>query len=192
MNSELTYATSPGDVAADGDGKNSPYSAALAKAIEIPGITIEQVFKRSRKTVLDMTDSKQVPWETSSITGGFYFFPQPEASQNTIDKPGSTDNSSPENLYKEWQRLSFSEDIAELRNFSDVNSGTKYVFFAANRVIQLKRGEEDGLNLLWRAFSTSRDQVELAKFIEKYSGTKFANYEANRIVQLKRVEATNN
>ena len=70
----IAYATAPGDVAADGQGEdNSPYSAALSQAIKVRGITIEQVFKRARKSVLDATDNKQVPWETSSITGNFFF-----------------------------------------------------------------------------------------------------------------------
>lgn len=69
----IAYATSPGDVASDGEGHNSPYSEALANAIKISGLAIEEVFKRARKKVLDITGSKQVPWETSSITGNFYF-----------------------------------------------------------------------------------------------------------------------
>ena len=79
----IAYATAPGAVAADGHGDNSPYSVALASAIKKRGITIEQVFKQARKSVLESTDSKQVPWETSSITGNFYF----NKSEKLVDQP---------------------------------------------------------------------------------------------------------
>ncbi|MGI9382997.1 MAG: caspase family protein, partial [Methyloligellaceae bacterium] len=73
----IAYATSPGDVAQDGKTGNSPYTSALAKAIELPGLTIEQVFKQARNDVLATTQEQQVPWETSSITGEFFFGARP-------------------------------------------------------------------------------------------------------------------
>ncbi len=69
----IAYATSPGQVALDGEGGNSPYTKALAAAMSEPGRTIESVFKTARSNVLAATDRKQIPWETSSITGDFYF-----------------------------------------------------------------------------------------------------------------------
>ncbi len=84
----IAYATSPGDVALDGDGKNSPYSTALAKAIGIKGISIETAFKTARRSVLKATDSRQVPWETSSLVGEFSFFPgKKSAEPNAIAIP---------------------------------------------------------------------------------------------------------
>ncbi len=69
----IAYSTSPGDVAADGEGRNSPYTSHLLKHIDAPGLTIEQVFKRVRVGVEDSTAGKQLPWETSSLRGDFYF-----------------------------------------------------------------------------------------------------------------------
>ena len=77
----IAYATSPGQVALDGDGSNSPYTAALVKAIAEPGQPIERVFKNARSAVLAATGEKQLPWETSSITGEFYFLPDSAAPQ---------------------------------------------------------------------------------------------------------------
>ena len=39
---------------------------------------IEQAFKVTRRLVLQNTKQKQVPWETSSLTGDFYLLPQSE------------------------------------------------------------------------------------------------------------------
>jgi len=69
----IAYSTSPGDVAADGEGRNSPYTANLLKHMASPGLTIEQVFKRVRVGVEDSTGGRQLPWETSSLRGDFYF-----------------------------------------------------------------------------------------------------------------------
>jgi hypothetical protein len=69
----IAYATAPGDVALDGEGKNSPYTLALAKSMLKPGVPIERVFKSARVSVLAATNEKQVPWEVSSITGEFFF-----------------------------------------------------------------------------------------------------------------------
>ncbi len=69
----ISYATAPGDVALDGDGEHSPYSRALAKAMLKPGMLVEQMFKRVRQLVVAETENRQTPWESSSLTGDFYF-----------------------------------------------------------------------------------------------------------------------
>ena len=69
----IAYSTAPGSVAEDGDGKNSPYTAALAQFILQPGLKIEEAFKQTRVQVMKSSDQKQVPWESSSLTGDFYF-----------------------------------------------------------------------------------------------------------------------
>ena len=71
----LAYATAPGTVAYDGRGDNSPYAGALAKAMLIPNTPVETVFKKVRISVINETDEKQVPWESSSLIGEFMFNP---------------------------------------------------------------------------------------------------------------------
>ncbi len=73
----IAYATAPGAVAYDGKGKNSPYTLALSQALRNPGIAIEEVFRRTRRKVLAVTKGKQTPWESSSLTGVFYFKQKP-------------------------------------------------------------------------------------------------------------------
>jgi len=75
----LAYATAPGTVAYDGrfDGRgdNSPYAGALAEAMLMPNTPVETVFKKVRISVINETDEKQVPWESSSFIGEFMFNP---------------------------------------------------------------------------------------------------------------------
>ena len=70
----IAYATSPGDVAVDGSGKNSPYTAALAKAMTESNVPIEKMFRNVRNDVREKTSNKQTPWESSSLVGGDFYF----------------------------------------------------------------------------------------------------------------------
>ncbi|NLA41892.1 MAG: DUF1566 domain-containing protein [Smithella sp.] len=69
----ISYSTSPGDVALDGKGRNSPYTSALLQYMEEPGLGIEQMFKKVRASIIKQTGGKQTPWELSSLHGDFYF-----------------------------------------------------------------------------------------------------------------------
>jgi formylglycine-generating enzyme required for sulfatase activity len=69
----IAYSTAPGAVAADGSGRNSPYTEALSQAMRDLHEPVEQVFKHVRVGVMSATSGKQVPWESSSLTGDFYF-----------------------------------------------------------------------------------------------------------------------
>ncbi|MDH3740468.1 MAG: caspase family protein, partial [Hyphomicrobiales bacterium] len=78
----ISYATAPGRVAADGDGANSPFSAALAKVIVKPGLTIEQVFKQVRIAVHETTNGEQLPTEESQLLRDVYFAGQGDQTQD--------------------------------------------------------------------------------------------------------------
>lgn len=69
----LAYSTAPGATAVDGKGSNSPYSQALANAIENTHVPLEQLFRQVRVDVMSATSEEQVPWDASSLTGEFYF-----------------------------------------------------------------------------------------------------------------------
>jgi uncharacterized caspase-like protein len=69
----LAYSTAPGQVASDGAGRNSPYSGALIQALSVPGLKLEDVFKRVRNAVAQLTGQEQIPWDNSSVFDDFYF-----------------------------------------------------------------------------------------------------------------------
>jgi len=71
----LAYATGPGNVAADGSGRNGVFTAALLTAMKAPGVELEPLFKDVRSSVMQATGGRQVPWTNSSVTGDFYFRP---------------------------------------------------------------------------------------------------------------------
>ncbi len=70
----IAYATSPGKTASDGSGSgNGLYTSALLKHIHTPNITALQLFQRVRKEVMNKSNNEQTPWESTSLSGDFYF-----------------------------------------------------------------------------------------------------------------------
>jgi hypothetical protein len=69
----ISYAAGPGDVALDGTDGNSPFTRAIAAGVNVEGAPIEQVFKQVRVDVLKETSGMQTPWDSSSLTGDFFF-----------------------------------------------------------------------------------------------------------------------
>ncbi|HYR10933.1 MAG TPA: caspase family protein, partial [Longimicrobium sp.] len=71
----IAYATAPGDVASDGTAAagNGLYTQQLLRFLNQPGLPIEQMHKQVRIAVTAASNGDQVPWESSSIMGDFYF-----------------------------------------------------------------------------------------------------------------------
>ncbi|RAI45807.1 caspase family protein [Rhodoplanes roseus] len=69
----VSFSTSPGMVALDGQGRNSPYSKYLVQALQASGLSLEDTFKRTLKGVYQETGGQQIPWLSSSFFGDFVF-----------------------------------------------------------------------------------------------------------------------
>jgi len=68
INSLVVFSTSPGAVALDGEGKNSPFTRAFVDvAVANPGRPIDQLMQEIRRRVYIATGKLQVPWSTSSL-----------------------------------------------------------------------------------------------------------------------------
>ncbi len=69
----IAFATAPGNVANDGRGLNGLYTQELIKTLQIPDLSIEQVFKKVRTQVNELSEGEQIPWDNSSLEQEFYF-----------------------------------------------------------------------------------------------------------------------
>lgn len=108
----VAYATAPGEVAADGEGRNSPFTAALLRHIETPGLELRQLFAEVRRDVMRATAGRQVTWDSNSLVGAFYFRPAPP--------PRPEPPTIPEALVRElrdWERVRDAAVPAEIRAF---------------------------------------------------------------------------
>jgi len=72
-NTLIAFATAPGRVALDGNGRNSPYTAKLLESMKRRGLTIGEVFRQVRSSVMKQSKGNQIPWESSSLINDFYF-----------------------------------------------------------------------------------------------------------------------
>lgn len=118
----IAYSTQPGNVALDGDGANSPFTAALVKGVRLPGRNLTSVMVEVRKDVLAVTQGKQVPWDHSSLTGDF-FFQLAAAAPGT--KPGVAEKPSEAELQARLRALE-----EELKKKSDPAQTQKMVELA--------------------------------------------------------------
>jgi uncharacterized caspase-like protein len=97
----IGFATAPGDVAADGQGRNSPFTTALLKNIGTPGLEIQQFMTRVKADVFSLTKETQEPWHNSSLRNEVYLvaplaspppapsLPTDEADWNAVKDAGS-------------------------------------------------------------------------------------------------------
>jgi uncharacterized caspase-like protein len=69
----IAYATQANQVAADGRGRNSPFTGALVKEIEEPGVEVATLFRRVARAVNQETGGRQTPELSLSLLGEFYF-----------------------------------------------------------------------------------------------------------------------
>jgi hypothetical protein len=65
----IAFSTDAGHTASDGTGKNGLYTGELIENLATPGLTIEQVFKRTRARVMEKSEGAQIPAEYSRLVG---------------------------------------------------------------------------------------------------------------------------
>jgi tetratricopeptide (TPR) repeat protein len=68
----IAFATRPGQVAKDGAGDHSPFTAALLKYIMIPNLEILDMLRRVRRDVLQETHGEQITWDNESLFGNVF------------------------------------------------------------------------------------------------------------------------
>jgi hypothetical protein len=85
----VSFSTSPGAVALDGEGRNSPYTKHLADSIAVSNLNLEGTFKRTLKGVYQETRGQQTPWLSSSFFGDFVFRPADPDTPTPASVPAS-------------------------------------------------------------------------------------------------------
>ena len=124
----IAFATAPGAVAYDGTGDNGVYTKYLLRNLTTPGLPIEMVLKRVREQVSKETNQKQIPWESSSLLGEFFFKPAaPGGSALT-----QADNAAVEVAF--WESVKNSNAAAEYRAYLEAYPKGQFVALARSRL----------------------------------------------------------
>jgi uncharacterized caspase-like protein len=69
----ISFSTQPGNVALDGEGRNSPYATSLIRHIGNPREDLSTLLIQVRNEVMASTRDQQIPWEHSALRAKFYF-----------------------------------------------------------------------------------------------------------------------
>lgn len=105
----VAFATAPGSVASDGNSDNGLYTQHLLSAMRQPGAKVEDVFKQVRAAVRRDSAGKQIPWESTSLEGDF-FFHQPPEPKPALDPVLALDDAL-------WDSVNGTREATELRAY---------------------------------------------------------------------------
>lgn len=136
----VAFATSPGSVASDGGGQNGLYTQHLLEAMRQPGAKVEDVFKRVRAGVRRDSQGKQVPWESTSLEGDFYFQPPRPEPVAAVPPEPVTPAVSPELALDRalWAVVKDSQVALELRAYLGRFPGGEHAPQARERLAALQ------------------------------------------------------
>jgi hypothetical protein len=136
----VAFSTGPGQVAIDGIGakRNSPFTAAVLKHIEIPGLEIKSLLARVTKDVVEETKGVQRPWQNSSLEGDFYFLPPPVvAAASPAQSPVTLDS-----MF--WDSIKASRNPADFKAYLTRFPNGVFVELAQNRLAALQQDAAPG------------------------------------------------
>ena len=118
----VAYATSADDVALDGEGRNSPFTGALVRRMQEPGLEIEMMFRRVAADVNSQTRGRQRPETYISLLNEYYL--------NQSDTLA-------------WERIKDATDVAALRAFVAKFPASSRAPDAQHRIAVLERLAEE-------------------------------------------------
>ncbi|WP_458097828.1 caspase family protein [Roseomonas sp. WA12] len=124
----IAYATQPGNVAQDGTGANSPFSASLASTLVQPGLDVFRVFNQVGLSVKRLTGGEQQPWVSSSPIEGDFFFAAAPGGAAAVPQPAPD----PDQLF--WQFVANSNQPAEYRAYLSQFPQGRYAELARSRL----------------------------------------------------------
>ena len=116
----VAYAAKEGTVAADGEGRNSPYTTALLAHLEEPGLEVGLMFRKVRDAVLASTGGRQEPFVYGSLSSeGAYLaaLPKPELDEVKPVVKHGPEGPEPEPLDPGGDRRLAAEELAAERVF---------------------------------------------------------------------------
>lgn len=127
----IAFATDAGRVAFDGDGSNGLYTEELLKHMRTPGLTIEQVFKRTRAGVLARSEGGQVPAEYSRLVGDDIYLAGPALSAAPVPAaaaptPEPVTPADPAQLARQAKSGSPSECLRGLESLVEIRGAGDY------------------------------------------------------------------
>ncbi|MDE0204960.1 MAG: caspase family protein [Candidatus Tectomicrobia bacterium] len=138
----VAYAAREGTIADDGADRNSPYTTALLRYLEEPGLEITRMFRLVRDAVLTATDNRQQPFTSGSLSSEDIFLAA-DAGQ------------------ARWEAVRQSTDPAVLRSFIAEFPDSRFAAPARKKLSELAQAH-------WKAIEDSNKPAELRAFLDVF------------------------
>ena len=172
----IAYATQPGNVADDGEGRNSPFTGALLAHIATPGLSVHDLLASVTDSVMTGTDGRQQPWTHSSLRKPFHFKP--------VVSPARPPSDGAVEAYAAAKRLG---TVAAFAAVVDRFPGNAHAERARAQIASLEAGKTspEVELLFWESVKDTENPTELRAYLDRYPDGAFAVLAR---VRLKRLE----
>ena len=161
--SYISFATAPGSTASDGTGLNSPYTAAIAREILVPGANLETVFKRVRRQVVEETNGEQVPWDHSSLTKNIVLLPSEAGGSSDQNASSSQTENLVQLELQFWNDVKGSNDASQIQAYLDRFPNGAFFELAQSRLANLGAGNDNDIERLFAKLQSRSLLVENPK-----------------------------
>ncbi|MET0311943.1 MAG: caspase family protein [Burkholderiaceae bacterium] len=184
----ISYATRPGSVAADGNGKNGLYTGHLLKQMEAANQPVEQVLKRVVSAVKTESQGRQEPWMEGSIEGDFCF-------GNCGQVVASASRSAAELEDEYWDGIKAGREAAVFEEYMRRYPSGRYVAQARVRLASLKADPASAAAAreqeaaFWRSAETGGTKSDLEAYLAQYPQGQFVATARTKIAGLAEAEA---
>jgi len=152
----VAFAAKEGTTASDGTGRNSPFTAALLRQIETPGLEVNYLFRNVREAVLNATNLRQEPVVYGALPSAEIYF-KPGA------KPAVAAPLLPVDQARQaWTATHNTTSVAVLEDFIRQFGSTVYGSMARARLEELKKTQVAALP----PEQTQMQQYELGRSLQ--------------------------
>jgi hypothetical protein len=161
----IAFAAREGTTAADGQGRNSPFTASLLKHLETPGLEINFLFRNVRDDVLEATRRAQLPFVYGSLSRDAIYL---KAALPVIAPPVVQGPAADEVV---WNLVKDSRDPAQFTRFVSEYPASAFRKEAETRIAALnaEAGRKPGPDeVVWNLVKDSRDPAQFARFVNEF------------------------
>jgi uncharacterized caspase-like protein len=159
----VAYAAKDGTTAADGGGRNSPFTRALLNHLETPGLEINFLFRNVRDDVIAATGSEQEPFTYGSLSKQAIYLKPPPAVL-VASAPDQT----------AWSLVNETTDKVALKRFMALYPDSSLRQDAEARIAALetlqaaKQMPPTADEVTWQLLKDTTDDAALKRFAARY------------------------
>jgi uncharacterized caspase-like protein len=182
----VAYSAKDGTTAADGRGRNSPFTTALLRHLETPGLEVTFLFRNVRDDVIAATRSEQQPFTYGSLSKEAIYLASP---------PAPAAGASPALDEVAWSMLKETTDEAALKRFTTHYPTSTLRKDAEARIAALEAAQAAKAvppspdEVTWALLKETTDEAALKRFTAQYPDSRLRQDAEARIVALAAAQA---